>query len=62
MKQRPTREQIVAIKRLYDRSPDGSPSYLAFRRRFEHFPSVDCLGARWCNMFIGIEADGYTHS
>jgi hypothetical protein len=59
-----TRSQREAIKRLYDQSPDGAVSYLAFRRRFmQQFPPQEkYLGAQWCGMFIGIEADGYAHS
>ena len=56
-----TRSQREAVKRLYDRSPDGAVSYLAFRRRFRLFFG-DYIGAEWCGMFIGIEEDGYTHS
>ena len=56
-----TRDQREAIKRLYDRSPDGAVSYLAFRRRFR-LCLGDYIGAQWCGMFIGIETDGHTHS
>ena len=60
-----TRSQREAIKRLYDRSPDGEVSYLAFRRRFRLYcigSAGEYIGARWCGMFIGVEYDGYTHS
>ena len=60
-----TRSQREAVKRLYDRSPDGAVSYLAFRRRFIDYSigNIDnYIGAQWCGMFIGIETDGYTHS
>ena len=56
-----THKQVKAIKLLYDRSSDGSPSYLSFRRRFRSYFG-DFVGAKWCGMFIGIETDGYTHS
>ena len=56
-----TKEQRAAIKRVYDRSPDGAPSYLAFRRRFFQ-TFADCIMGKWCGMYLGIELDGYTHS
>lgn len=64
-----TREQRLAIKRVYERvtdkgKGDGSPSYLAFRRRvkgpFYHNDPVIML--HWAGMWLGIERDGYTHS
>ena len=65
-----TRSQREAVKRLYDRSPDGAVSYLAFRRRFRLCTVGvgtfgifgDYIGGAWCGMFIGIETDGHTHS
>jgi hypothetical protein len=35
-------------------------SYLAFRRSV--FVGRDCAMVPWCNMWLGIEPDGYTHS
>jgi len=55
-----TPEQRKAIKALYDRSPNGSRSYIAFRRRVEY--GFNCLHIEWCDMLIGIETNGYTHS
>jgi len=54
-----TREQKIAIKRLYDRNSVGV-SYLQFRRSIKR--GYDCLMVEWCGMWIGIEKDGYTHS
>jgi hypothetical protein len=59
-----TREQRVALKRLYDRTGDTiapfSPSYREFRREVQYMG--DCIMVRWCGMWLGIERDGYTHS
>lgn len=71
-----TREQRVALKRIYDRDPlyvwqdelIGNPKYNShtpityrqFRKRAVH--SYDCIMIQWCRMWLGIEADGYTHS
>ena len=55
--------QRKAVYQLYRGNPDGSPSYLAFRRRV--FPLIgEPLVAmiRYCGMVVGIEPDGYTHS
>jgi len=58
-----TRKQREAVKRLYDRDNNGCASYKEFRKRAG--PCIGCPGVvmiGWCNMFIGIEPDGYTHS
>lgn len=55
-----TKEQRKAVKRKYDRNPDGSVSYLQFRRRV--VPGYDCVMLKWCGMWLGIETDGHTHS
>jgi hypothetical protein len=55
--------QQRALHHLYTGNPDGSPTYLAFRRRV--FPLIgEPLVAmiRYCHMVVGIEPDGYTHS
>jgi hypothetical protein len=55
--------QAQALLKLYRGNPDGSRSYLAFRRRvFPLFgePKVAMIG--YCKMVVGIEPDGYTHS
>ncbi len=72
-----TRAQRKALFHVYNRAPlvetevgpialglqDNQMSY----RRFRTFvtPYLDnsgCIMVRWCNMWLGIEADGYTHS
>jgi hypothetical protein len=57
-----TREQRLALKRLFERSPDGASNYLAFRRRARLMFGDNVLMIKWCRMWIGIEPDGYTHS
>lgn len=57
-----TKAQRAALKRLYDRSSDGSTCYLQFRRRARLNTMMDCVMIRWCDMWMGIERDGYTHS
>ncbi len=58
-----TKAQRQAIHRLYLRSSDAyrrDVTYRTFRRTVQH--SFDCLMVKWCEMWIGIETDGYTHS
>lgn len=55
-----TRAQRVAIRRVYLRSADNAPTYLAFRRRIQ--PGPGCILLPWCGMWLGVEPDGYTHS
>lgn len=55
-----TKAQRIAVKRIYDRDPNGSPSYRHFRRRV--LQGYDCLMIEWCGMWLGIETNGYTHS
>lgn len=58
--------QRKALKRLYDRAPMYKAgwvplSYREWRRDFV-YPGHGCIMVRWAGMWIGIEADGYTHS
>ena len=55
-----TKKQRQAIKRKFDQNPDGSQSYREFRKRAKL--GYNCLMIFWCNMWLGIESDGYTHS
>jgi hypothetical protein len=60
-----TREQVEALKRVYDRRTDfweKPKSYLAFRRTAVVSNLQGCVMVPWCNMWLGIEEDGYTHS
>lgn len=62
MRQKLTKDQQVAIKRLHERSADGAASYLQFRRRAYYSSLMGCVMLTWHNMTVGIETDGYTHS
>ena len=59
-----TTEQKRAIKQIFDRHPivvDGRAiTYREFRRTVVY--GYDCLMVDWSGMWLGIEADGYTHS
>ena len=55
-----TKEQQIALKRVYDRSPLDL-TYLQFRRT-AFLAFGDCVMVPWCGMILGIERDGYTHS
>jgi hypothetical protein len=59
---RPTRAQIKPMHELFQGSPDGSPNYRAFRKRFRLLSLDSVFGGTWHGMFIGIEIDGYRHS
>ena len=54
-----TKEQKQAIYRKWSQD-NNNMSYLQFRRTVQH--GYDCLMVYWCNMWLGIEKDGYTHS
>jgi len=49
-------EQMVKRKRL----TVVPITYRQFRRGVQ--PGPDCIMIQWCNMWLGIEPDGYTHS
>lgn len=70
-----TREQRLALKRVYDRGPifheeivnhvplQVVSTYRQFRKTVQ--PTFGCDGAvvvHWANMWLCIERDGYTHS
>jgi len=65
-----TRKQREALLNVYRRQPElnapnprsGNPgrSYLQFRRTA--LSLTDCVMVPYCNMWLGIETDGYTHS
>lgn len=58
-----TKAQQQALKQLYDHDPDGSPSYLQFRRRvFPLFGEPQVAMIQWRHMTLGIEPGGYCHS
>jgi hypothetical protein len=63
-----TREQREGLKRVFDRPLEDSapykypPSYLQFRRSVQTTGYDSCVMIKWCNIWLGIETDGYTHS
>jgi len=61
-RKKPTKEQLRSLLNLYRRSNNGRSSFLAFRRSAKFAFFDDALMVQWCNMWIGIERDGYTHS
>lgn len=54
--------QWEAIRRKYERNPDGAASFLEFCYRVQPAVGIDCLMLPWCGMWLGIELDGHTHS
>ena len=59
-----TRAQIESLRDLYKANPDGTHSFLAFRRRARmiRIASDRYAGLSWAGMFVGIELDGYRHT
>ena len=61
-----TKEQRTALKRVYDRDHGSDQptwaNYLAFRRTVQYASYDSCIMVKWAGMWLGIEADGYTHS
>ena len=57
-----TKEQRIALFRIYQREWNAKPAtYLAFRRTASQ-SYMGCVMVPWCGMWLGIEPDGYTHS
>jgi hypothetical protein len=54
-----TKKQAEALKRKYEIDSQGM-TYWKFRHTVMYYG--DFIGVIWCNMFLGIEQDGYTHS
>ena len=64
------RAQRVALKRVFDRGPVygdfpsmprlGPLTYREFRGTVQQ--GFGCVMVKWCNMWLGIEPDGHTHS
>lgn len=55
-----TRPQVQSLFKLYSRLENPRFSYLQFRRTVSI--GYGCAMVQWCNMWIGIEPDGYAHS
>ena len=54
--------QRLAVKRQYDKNPDGAPSYRQFRKRVVSGFNNDYIMIEWGGMYVGIEKDGYAHT
>lgn len=55
-----TRAQWESIKRKYSQSPSDAETFQVFCDRVQS--CGDYIMMPWCGMWLGIEADGYTHS
>ena len=55
-----TKQQKIALFKVYSRDWNKPLSYLSFRRTVQQ--SFDCIMVPYCGMWLGIEKDGYTHS
>ena len=53
-----TRHQREALKRVWLR--DTSLTYRQLRRKVQ--PGPGCIMVPFCNFWLGVEPDGYTHS
>ena len=54
-----TLEQRLSLLRKWQQDNQGMTFY-EFQRTAEQ--GYDCIMVKWCNMWLGIESDGYTHS
>ena len=59
-----TADQLRSLRRKYEQSPDGTNSFEEFLTRIRSggVGSDSYLLLYWCGMWLGVEADGYTHS
>jgi len=57
-----TREQVDAIHKKYQQSPDGAENFDEFFARASEPLFDGVVALPWCGMWLGIEEDGYTHS
>ena len=55
-----TKEQQIALKRVFDRTPLDMTDLQFRRTAFNAFD--ECVMVYWCGILLGIERDGYTHS
>lgn len=56
-----TKNQQQALLRKWKQSDQGM-TYLQFRRSAMPMFGDPAIVVKWCNMFLAIEPDGYTHS
>ena len=54
-----TNEQMLSLERIWARH-ETRPSFPAFLRSAQS--GHDCIMVPYCEMWLGIESDGYTHS
>lgn len=57
-----TPEQLVALTRKFEISPDGAATFEEFKARAHNDNLMGCIMLPWCGMWLGIETDGHTHS
>lgn len=60
-----TRQQRIALWKLWARTHPSHdmPTYRQFRKTVVgYLGDPDCIMVPWCGMWVGIEADGYTHT
>ncbi len=59
-----TREQYQALRRKYERDPNGADDFESFKNQAVPggIGSDKYILLHWCGMWLGIELDGYTHS
>lgn len=55
-----TKAQRKALHRKWLQADQGL-TYKEFRKTLQYYDR-HCVIVRWCNMWLGIEADGYTHT
>ena len=53
------KDQQISLFRKWKQNDQGM-SYIQFRRTVVQ--GYDCIMVKWCNMWLGIEKNGYTHS
>jgi hypothetical protein len=57
-----TPQQLAALIQLYHRGPCGVFTLHEFVGSAWESRLDDCIFVPWCNMVIGIEKDGYSHT
>ena len=58
-----TTEQIESLHKLWQRHSQGFATFYQFLKSTEGLiGGSGCVMVRWCNMWVGVENDGYTHT
>ena len=55
------KKQQLSLLRKWQQA-NQSMTYLQFRRTVQSGIGMDCVIVLWCNMWLGIETNGHTHS